>query len=187
MSKTVYTMEQWAKDGSLKIKVGQEVDSAVIDRLLNALPPTYYKKGIFQPGEAYCVDVVNPGSCLYQTFTNDGMDLNWVYRGLCLYGHTTPRDGLLMYVGDKTTTTEYETYPTREEIMQEILKRCRKEIDLYEKRVQLALDVVDMQRCPLSQADPYLYDRVNDIIDEYGEDEGVDTEDITADDIIWEE
>lgn len=80
---------------------------------------------------------------------------------------------------------ETKANPTSEDMMQAILKRCREHIALYEERVQLALDIVDVQRCPLSLAAPYLYDRVNDIIDEYGNDEELDTDDITAEDIIF--
>lgn len=104
MKTKVYTMEQWAKDGSLdkdgsiNIEVGQEVDNEVVQDLINSLPPTFYGKGIFQPGEAFCVDAVNPGSCLYLTFTHDGEAGNWIYRGLCLYGHTTPREGLYLHL-----------------------------------------------------------------------------------------
>ena len=76
---------------------------------------------------------------------------------------------------------------TRERTIRAILALCRERIDNYETRVQLALDRVDIDRCPLSQADPYLYGRVDDIIEEYGEDNGVDTEHIYADEIIWED
>lgn len=77
--------------------------------------------------------------------------------------------------------------PPREKIIKGILDRCKYEIREYEHRCQVALDIVDIQRCSLSVADYGLYDRISEIIEEYGEDYGVDTEDITADDIIWEE
>lgn len=76
--------------------------------------------------------------------------------------------------------------PTRESKIRGILERCRNEIREYEHRCQVALDIVDIQRCSLSVADYGLYDRISEIIEEYGEDYDVDTEDITADDIIWE-
>ena len=76
--------------------------------------------------------------------------------------------------------------PPREKIIKGILDRCKYEIREYEHRCQVALDIVDNQRCSLSVADYGLYDRISEIIEEYGEDYGVDTEDITADDIIWE-
>lgn len=102
--KQIYTMEQWAKDGSLdkdgsiNIEVGQEVSNEVILELKNCVPPAYLGNDIFQRGEPFCVDAVNPGSCLYFTFTHDGEAGNWIYRGLCLYGHKTPREGLYIHL-----------------------------------------------------------------------------------------
>ena len=80
----IYTSEDWTKDGSLKVKVGQYVADDVIEELLNSVPPTTYKATCFQPGEAYShSEEYIP---LYMTFiTENGM---WKYIGLCPKGST---------------------------------------------------------------------------------------------------
>lgn len=83
----IYTKENWAQDGTLKIKVGQYVSDDVIEELLNSVPPATYKASCFQPGEAYTlsVDYIN----LYMTFIRDnGM---WKYIGLCPRGSNQPQ------------------------------------------------------------------------------------------------
>ena len=83
----IYTRENWAQDGSLKVKVGQYVADDVIEELRDSMPPTTYKSSCFQPGEAYThsVDYVE----LYMTFVIDnGM---WKYIGLCPKGSIHPQ------------------------------------------------------------------------------------------------
>jgi hypothetical protein len=41
-----YTMEDWEKDGSLKIQIGQVTSDEVIDELLNCLPPNTTRSGV---------------------------------------------------------------------------------------------------------------------------------------------
>ena len=83
----IYTRENWAQDGTLKVKVGQYVADDVIEELRDSMPPTTYKSNCFQPGEAYThsVDYVE----LYMTFVIDnGM---WKYIGLCPKGSVHPQ------------------------------------------------------------------------------------------------
>jgi hypothetical protein len=81
---SIYTMENWNNDGTLKPKVNQLVDNEVIEELANSVPPTTYKSTCFQPGEAYShSEEYIP---LYMTFVNkNGM---WMYIGLCPKGTT---------------------------------------------------------------------------------------------------
>jgi len=76
----VYTEQDWEADGVLKVQVGQVIEPGVFWQLLNSLPPRTYKRGIFQPGEAYSYDW-NSGMNLYQTFEQMG-DNYWKYVGL---------------------------------------------------------------------------------------------------------
>ena len=83
----IYTKENWAQDGTLKVKVGQYVADDVIEELRDSVPPATYKSSCFQPGEAYShsVDYVE----LYMTFVIDnGM---WKYIGLCPKGSIHPQ------------------------------------------------------------------------------------------------
>ena len=83
----IYTKENWAQDGTLKIKVGQYVADDVVEELRDSVPPTTYKASCFQPGEAYThsADYVE----LYMTFVIDnGM---WKYIGLCPKGSNQPQ------------------------------------------------------------------------------------------------
>lgn len=86
----VYTMEQWRKDGSLKLQVGQLIDENVFFEMRDCMLPHFFKLGIFQPGEAYDHDAEN-GQPLYMTFkkTSNG----WQYMGICRTGETVQRVG----------------------------------------------------------------------------------------------
>lgn len=83
----IYTKENWAQDGTLKVKVGQYIADDVVEELRDSVPPTTYKASCFQPGEAYThsADYVE----LYMTFVIDnGM---WKYIGLCPKGSNQPQ------------------------------------------------------------------------------------------------
>ncbi len=80
---STYTMSDWSRDGSLRLKVGQYIDDEVYEELLNSVPPTTHKATLFQPGEAY--DMSDEYIDLYLTFVNDG---GWKYVGLCPKGST---------------------------------------------------------------------------------------------------
>lgn len=63
----IYTYENWREDRTLKVQEGQLIDEEVFDDLLCCMPPTTYRYGFFQPGEAYSHDW-NTGRALYRTF-----------------------------------------------------------------------------------------------------------------------
>lgn len=75
----VYTEQDWERDRTLKVQVGQVIEPAVFWQLLNSVPPQTYRRGIFQPGEAYSHD--RESGALYQTFEQMGEDY-WKYVGL---------------------------------------------------------------------------------------------------------
>lgn len=73
----VYTMKDWERDGVLKMKTGQIVTDDVINELKNDVPPTTYKYGYFQTGEAVCHD--SQFVPFYYTFKRT--DEGWKYEG----------------------------------------------------------------------------------------------------------
>ncbi len=76
----VYTMQDWERDGTLKVKEGQVIEPDVFWELCNSLPPHRWDKGVFQPGEAYSYDMEK--CCqTYQTFESMGEDY-YKYVGL---------------------------------------------------------------------------------------------------------
>ena len=81
---SIYTIDNWKKDGSLKPVIGQYVSDDVIEELLNSVPPTTYSRGIFQPGEAYTMS--EDYTDLYMTFARKNS--GWQYIGLCPKGST---------------------------------------------------------------------------------------------------
>ena len=63
--------------------------------------------------------------------------------------------------------------------MKEIAAYCAANIEDWEPRVQIALGIIDHDRCPLSMADPGLYGQIQDCLDDLGiEDTDIDIEDI---------
>ena len=66
-SSDCYTMDDWRKDGTINLEIGQEVDNEVLNQLINGVPPHYLQYGVFQPGEAFDMDR-NTWENLYMTF-----------------------------------------------------------------------------------------------------------------------
>lgn len=78
----IYTNDDWAKDGTLRVRVGQYISNDIYEELLNAITPATDKSTLFQPGEAYSMseDYID----LYMTFIpENGL---WKYIGLCPKG-----------------------------------------------------------------------------------------------------
>jgi len=76
----VYTAHDWERDRVLRVKEGQVIAPEVFRQLLESVPPVTYRRGIFQPGEAYSHDWTT-GRALYQTFESMGEDY-YKYVGL---------------------------------------------------------------------------------------------------------
>lgn len=85
MTNKLYTLEDWRNDRVLKVQIGQYVDYAVIDKLMDGMPPLTHSNGIFQVGEPYDQNI-KTGELLYQTFIDDN---GYKYVGLCPEGSTT--------------------------------------------------------------------------------------------------
>ena len=62
---------------------------------------------------------------------------------------------------------------------------CRENIEDYELRVQLAVGRMDRWRAPLDSVDPSLCSEIEDYMTEYCEENGIDCEDFTAEDVIF--
>ena len=90
----IYTMKQWERDRSLKCEQGQKISADVFYELLNAVPPTFYRMGIFQCGEPYAHDY-NTGLALYKTFRYVENDANgepiYEYVGLMCDQNLNPK------------------------------------------------------------------------------------------------
>lgn len=84
----VYTMEQWAKDGTFKAKPGQFVEESIYWQMLNCVPPRSCSRDYMQVGEA---DGTCPktGRDTYATFAREnGM---WKFVGYLPFGEGRPR------------------------------------------------------------------------------------------------
>lgn len=79
----IYTMADWKKDKTLKVKIGQFIENPVYWQLLEGMPPAQTGK-VFQVGEPYSHDPKTYED-LYSTFIMDD------YNGQSLY----------KYVGNK--------------------------------------------------------------------------------------
>lgn len=89
----IYTMQRWAEDQILKIKIGQLVAPEVINQLKNAVPPhSLGYGGYFQEGEGTDVSW-DTFEDLYMTFELADDAGNWRYLGNCVSGGYEPREG----------------------------------------------------------------------------------------------
>ena len=61
---------------------------------------------------------------------------------------------------------------------------CRENIEDYELRVQLALNRMDRWRAPLDSVDPSLCSEIEDYMAEYCEENGIDCEDFTTEELL---
>lgn len=72
--------------------------------------------------------------------------------------------------------------------IKEIARYCAANIEDYEPRVQVAIGLIDRMRCPLSQADPSLYDSMQSCAEEWAEENDVELdEDFDVEDVLWVE
>jgi hypothetical protein len=69
--------------------------------------------------------------------------------------------------------------------MQILLDYCKDTIQDFEERVSMAIDKIAYWRCSLEYADPDLYDEIADAIADCAEDYGIDSDNITEEDVIW--
>ena len=78
--------------------------------------------------------------------------------------------------------------------LKEIAAYVRNNVENYEERLQLALNCMDRDRCPLRMADRRLYDEIVSAVEEWCWDNDVDCSEVDWDEaiegddgIIWED
>lgn len=69
--------------------------------------------------------------------------------------------------------------------MQILLDYCKDTINDFEERASRAIDKIAYWRCSLEYADPDLCDEIADAIADCAEDYGIDSDNITEEDVIW--
>ena len=73
--------------------------------------------------------------------------------------------------------------------IRDIAAYVRDNVEFYEERIQLALSMMGIMRCPLEVANNALYDEMSDAIEDWCVDNGVDflslDLDEVVDEIIW--
>lgn len=85
--KNQYTLDDFKKDGELKIKSGQSINDKLFYYLKNKMQPRSFGKKCFQPGIVVGKSIDNED--LYYTFV---LKDEWVYIGLCAGNETTPKE-----------------------------------------------------------------------------------------------
>lgn len=106
----MYTMEDWKRDGSLKVEVNQIISDEVYETLLNCIYPTTYTRGLFQVGEPadHEYEALKDGIeiPLFDTYkrTNEG----WMYLGQCREGETIQRKGYGQWIREQMTKKNNE-------------------------------------------------------------------------------
>ena len=79
-----YTREDWHNDGVLNVQIGQIVDDDIIEQLADCVPPRYYSRGLFQPGEPASHEVWEEDPrfviALYDTY--ERAEEGWRYLGM---------------------------------------------------------------------------------------------------------
>lgn len=73
-----------------------------------------------------------------------------------------------------------------QEMINEIGKYLRENVEDFDVRVELALKTMDRKRCPLGYADSELCDECYNKIEEWCEENGVEVEYIDVEEIIFE-
>lgn len=85
--KNQYTLDDFKKDGELKIKSGQSINDELFYYLKNKMQPRSFSKKCFQPGIVVGKSIDNED--LYYTFV---LKDEWIYIGLCAGNETTPKE-----------------------------------------------------------------------------------------------
>lgn len=72
-----------------------------------------------------------------------------------------------------------------EDLYKTLADYCRENIEDYDERVDRALTLIDKWRAPLYQVDSSLYNAMMDMIDEWGEENEVDVEEVDIEELIF--
>ena len=100
------------------------------------------------------------------------------------------RDGLLSVMpGDRQTSLfGVSALSAKDGLEPELLEYVRNNVDA--RRMSIAFEEIDEMRCPLSMAEPTLYNNIIDLVDEWCTDNAIDPDSIwelyDAEDIFWE-
>ena len=70
--------------------------------------------------------------------------------------------------------------------IRDIAAYVRDNVEFYEERIQLALSMMGVMRCPLEVANHALFDDISDTIEEWCEDNGVDFMNLDLDELVDE-
>lgn len=91
----MYTIEDWKRDGRLKVEVNQIISNEVMEQLINCVPPTTYGRGLFQVGEPadHEYEALNEGIEIPLFDTYKRTDNGWIYLGTCREGEKIQRKG----------------------------------------------------------------------------------------------
>ena len=79
----MYNQKQWATDGTLRPKEGEQISIEVFDQIFNALPPERNTRTVFQMGEAWDHVVIN-NKMIPRFYTFIKNDKKWYYIGKCI-------------------------------------------------------------------------------------------------------
>lgn len=71
------------------------------------------------------------------------------------------------------------------ELYKTLNEYCRANIEDYDERVDHALTLIDKWRAPLYQVDNSLYNAMMDMIDEWGEENEINVEDVDIEELIF--
>jgi len=66
-----------------------------------------------------------------------------------------------------------------------LYNHCKSVISCFEEHESIALDKINRMRCPLSFADSELYERMEEAISEYCEENGLNAEDFDTEEVFW--
>ena len=86
---TMYTMQDWKRDGTLNLSPGQKVSDEIVRELIGCVPPAHLGGGLFQCGEPACTET-KTFKTLYDTYREDNE--GWTYLGHCRLGETIHRE-----------------------------------------------------------------------------------------------
>jgi hypothetical protein len=72
-----------------------------------------------------------------------------------------------------------------EEMYKTLAQYCKDNIEDYEERVDRALTLIDRWRAPLYQVDSSLYGAMVDMVDEWGEENEINVEEVDIEELIF--
>ena len=95
MNNEIKSMDGWGKSGvsiDKYLKIGDVVESGMVDYFMNCLPPRVMWSSLLQMGEPYS-SVADENGDLHMTYLTFSKNENneWIYTGYCFAGETMNR------------------------------------------------------------------------------------------------